>query len=41
VAVLDTLINLFPGVTASLQIVKDLAVLGGGVVFTGIGVAWF
>lgn len=40
-AVLDTLINLFPGVTASLQIVKDLAVLGGGVVLTGIGVAWF
>ncbi len=40
VAVLDTLINLFPGAVASLQFVKDLAVLGGAVALTGIGLAW-
>ena len=39
-AVLDTLINLFPGVAASLQFVRDLSVLGGAVALTGIGLAW-
>ncbi|MDG2150360.1 MAG: hypothetical protein P8N09_12645 [Planctomycetota bacterium] len=39
-AVLDTLINLFPGVAASLQFVRDLSVLGGAVLLTGIGLAW-
>lgn len=39
-AVLDSVINLFPGVAASLQFVKDLAVLGGAVALTGTGLAW-
>jgi hypothetical protein len=40
VAVLDSLINLFPGVAASLQFVKDLAVLSLAVALTGMGLAW-
>lgn len=40
-AVLDSLINHIPGVAASLAFVRDLAILGGGVVSAGMALAWF
>jgi len=40
VAVLESLINLFPGVAASLAFIRDLAVLAGGIAGAGAALAW-